>query len=138
MSNDANQAGEAKHNHTPWPEYRKALTTGGYSIEWVDEVMQGLTATWSCPACDAEGLPIEEVLKIIDAQDSDTESTDMRKDDPSEQQAKSATSGLDELIYGLWNTAWADGFNKDKSSREEECERTKAAILALYERKESR
>lgn len=43
-----------KHNHTPWPEYQKSLTTSGTKFELVLEIMDGLIANWSCPACDAE------------------------------------------------------------------------------------
>ena len=38
---------------------------------------------------------------------------------------------LDDLVYGLWNTAWADGYNQDKTDRETRCERAKQEIVKL-------
>ena len=42
----------------------------------------------------------------------------------------------EKIAYGLWNTAWADGFNKDKSAREQSAQSAADRIKSLVQRRE--
>lgn len=58
---DAQSTPDNKHTHTPWPEYKRTLTTSGLNLEFVNDIMAGLqysSISENCPACQFhEALP---------------------------------------------------------------------------------
>lgn len=73
---------ETKHNHTPWPDYHKALTTGGYTAEFADEAVEALRTGFNCPACpataDKERPQPNEAARLVNSRflDSDYQGKD--------------------------------------------------------------
>jgi hypothetical protein len=54
----------SEHNHTPWPQHERSLTTHGYKAKFTSDTPKIMKETLNCPACKSERHPLEALADL--------------------------------------------------------------------------